>query len=205
MTYLLGLYALIVSGLTAAEFKGRRGLQAWLKPLAAFLFILIAVFGGALYWNYGRIVLAGLIACAIGDVLLLSRESPVKFKLGMGAFALGHILYLIGFFKIAEHAGISPLAILPVLAGGLYFYWVRPKLPKDMIIPVAVYSLIIIAMVAKSFSATILIVPVAAILFAVSDMFVAKDRFVDDKPSNALAITPLYFGAQALFALSAAI
>ncbi len=205
MPALLGFYGLIVAALTAAEYKRRLKSQAWLKPLAALLFILIAIGGGALYWDYGRWILYGLVACAVGDVLLLSRDNPTRFKLGMAAFALGHLLYVIAFWVMAKSGFFHPLALIAVIAGGAYFYWIRPKLPSDMVIPVAVYSLIIIAMVSLSFKVPMIIVPIAASLFAVSDMFVARDRFVDDDPKNALAITPLYFGAQALFALSAAI
>ena len=43
---------------------------------------------------------------------------------------------------------------------------------------------------------------IGAVMFAMSDVFVARDRFVTPTPLNALAITPLYFGAQALIALS---
>jgi len=42
----------------------------------------------------------------------------------------------------------------------------------------------------------------AAIAFAISDVFVAKDRFKARKKWHAFIITPLYFGAQALFAYS---
>ena len=68
------------------------GRPAW----ATFAFA-IAVFGGAIYWDYGKWILAALMACAIGDVFLLSRNSETKFQLGMAAFAAGHILYIVIF------------------------------------------------------------------------------------------------------------
>jgi len=203
MPLILTFYGLIVLALTTAEYKLSRGAQAWLKPLAAVLFILIAIFSGALYWHYGRWILAGLVACAMGDILLLSRDSETRFQLGMAAFAIGHILYICAFYSLASAAGISLLAVIPLIAGAVYFLWIKDKLPNSMRVPVALYSLIIIFMVAKSLGMKPLIIPLAAILFAISDMFVARDRFVDDSPKNALMITPLYFGAQALFALSA--
>ena len=208
MYILLILYALLVAALTFAEYKRHRGAQIWLKPAAAMGFILIAIFGGALYWEFGKIILAGLVACAIGDVLLLSRESPLKFKLGMAAFALGHLLYSFAFIRHFDFqmGGLKyALALLPIIAGLAYFLWIKNKLPADFKLPVALYSVIIIAMVIASFGVPVWIVIAAAVLFAISDMFVAKDRFVDDAPQNALAITPLYFGAQALFALAAGI
>ena len=205
MLWLLGGYGAVIAALTGAEYKSNRKAQAWLKPLAALLFIIIAIGGGALYWDYGRWIVYALLACAAGDILLLSRGNKARFKLGMAAFALGHILYLIAFSVIAVSGWFHPLAVIAVLAGGVFFYWIRPKLPGDMLIPVAIYSLIIIAMVIRSFGVPMIIVPIAAGMFALSDMFVARDRFVSDDPKNALTLTPLYFGAQALFALSAAI
>jgi len=50
-----------------------------------------------------------------------------------------------------------------------------------------------------------IILIIAALAFATSDYFVGMDRFIDPKKYWALAITPLYFGAQALFAMSVAI
>lgn len=201
----LALYALLVAALTWVEFKQNRRAQNFLKPAAALGFIAIALLASAQDWSFGRWILAGLISCAIGDVLLLSRESPLKFKLGMAAFATGHILYTVAFFHHPAFS-FSPLkyalAVLPIVAGLAYFLWIRTKLPVDFKIPVAIYSVIIVTMVIASFGVPLWMVPAAASVFAISDMFVARDRFVDDAPANALAITPLYFGAQALFALA---
>jgi len=199
MTIILILYALLVGALTFCEYKRLRNWQIILKPLAAAGFIVIALLGGAIYCDYGLLILMGLIACAAGDVLLLPRDKPLFFKLGMAAFAIGHLLY---FYAFRETFDSGVIKIFPIFAGLVFFFWIRPKLPKDMVIPVAIYSIIIIAMVVFAFKSPIMIIPIAALMFAISDMFVARDRFVKDEGLNALAITPLYFGAQALFALS---
>ena len=203
MTVILILFVFVVLALTWAEYRQNRKMQIWLKPLAAALFILIAVLGGAIYWDYGQWILFALVACAIGDVFLLSRNSPAKFKLGMLAFAIGHLLYVVAFIELAQSDGFNIWGVLPALAAAAYLVWIWNKLPKDMKIPVVIYTAIIVAMVLRSLDMPIWYVPLAAIMFAVSDMFVARDRFIQETPINALAITPLYFGAQALFALSA--
>ncbi len=205
MAFVLIFYAVVVTALTWTEYNSKQNQQIWLKPLAAIIFILIAIFGGALYWDYGRWILWALVACAIGDVLLLSRNSQIKFQLGMLAFAIGHLLYVVAFVKLSGQWGLTPLAVLPLIAAGLFYFWLRPKLQKDMVIPVTTYTGIIILMLITSLGVSDIRVPLAAIMFAVSDMFVARDRFVKNEGINALAITPLYFGAQALFALSAGI
>ncbi|NNE57365.1 MAG: lysoplasmalogenase [Hellea sp.] len=205
MNAVVGIYAVLVLVLTWAEFGRRRNWQYFLKPLAALGFILIALLGGAIYWPYGQYILWGLIACAAGDVLLLPRGKPLLFKLGMAAFAIGHVLYFWAFIVYADGFSFHALAIAAIIAGLGFFIWVRHHLPKDMVVPVAIYSVIIIAMVITALNVSLIIVPIAAAMFALSDMFVARDRFVKGEGLNALAITPLYFGAQALFALSAAI
>ncbi len=159
---------------------------------------------GAMSSTYGYKILSALMFCAAGDVLLLSRNSQTRFQLGMLAFAIGHLIYAWAFWGLAGLDISNPLAWIAIVISGLYFAWLRPSLPKDMVWPVAIYTLIILVMMITAFGVPTWIIPLAAVLFAVSDMFVARDRFVKDDPFNALAITPLYFGAQALFALSVA-
>jgi len=213
MAVSLFLYGLVVLALLVAELKEDRRAQYFFKPLAALGFILIAIYVGALESQYGRVILAGLAACAFGDVFLLSRKSEKLFMAGMGSFALGHFAYLVAFLTRQADAMSNLLVILstllPVIAGAVFYLWLRPHLSKPMRLAVMIYASIITLMVVRSFgvplSGVMLYAPIAAIMFAVSDMFVARDRFVKLSPKNALAITPLYFGAQALFALSTSI
>jgi len=86
--------------LLIAELREERRAQFFFKPLAAFGFVILALQFGALESTYGLIILAGLIACAVGDIFLLSRKSENLFKAGMAAFALGHVFYVIAISKI---------------------------------------------------------------------------------------------------------
>jgi len=200
----IGLYVLGVGALIIAELTELRFGQIIFKPLVALGFIGLATLSGALDGIYGQIVLAGLIACALGDVALLSRGNPFLFKLGMVAFAIGHLLYAGAFFRL----GIQPiyallaLFVMGMVSLGVYKY-LRPSLPADMVGAVLIYICIITLMVVTSIGTRQILLIIPAIMFAVSDIFVARDRFVTRKASNALLISPLYFGAQALFALSA--
>jgi uncharacterized membrane protein YhhN len=60
------------------------------KPLASLGFLAAACAAGALESSYGQTVLLGLVACALGDVLLVPRGAGAAFLAGMGSFALGH-------------------------------------------------------------------------------------------------------------------
>lgn len=207
---LLLLYALLVLALTLAEVKVDRRAQYIFKPLAALGFCLIAITSGALETLYGQIILGALIACALGDIALLNRTSKSVFMLGMSAFALGHIFYSLAVFFLPLDGELSlyPMIAITILCTQVpYFIYksMKPYLVTDMKGPVAIYTLIISVMVFVSLSKIMTpfwILSLAAVMFALSDYFVARDRFVKPDPKNALAITPLYFGAQALFAYS---
>ncbi|WP_409432735.1 lysoplasmalogenase [Litorimonas sp. RW-G-Af-16] len=211
MTITLIIYAILVLGLLAAELRENRQAQMFLKPLAAGGFLIIALQSGALDSLYGQIIFAGLVFCALGDVLLLSRSSEKLFIAGMAAFGFGHLAYLSAFVPFeTDNFGVMRFVINGMIIGGtiVFFNWLKPMLPAAMKWPVIIYSGIIMFMVLNAvdlpLTLPLVFAMIAAIMFAVSDMFVARDRFVKRDPVNALAITPLYFGAQALFALSVA-
>ena len=204
----LVLYGLVVLALLIAELREDRRAQYFFKPLAALGFVILALQFGALESTYGNIVLAGLVVCAFGDLCLLSCQSEKFFKAGMVAFALGHIFYVIAFglqFDELETHGYIIVG-LTVLFAIIFFRWLKPNLDTKMVGFTFVYTVIITLMVTASVARfnyyLKYVVPLGAIMFAISDMFVARDRFVKPNPKNALAITPLYFGAQALFAFS---
>ena len=209
MIYILLLYTALVAALALAEFKENRAAQRLLKPAAALGFVGIALYIGVPEGLYGQLILLGLIACAFGDVFLLSRNSQKLFLAGMGAFAIGHLAYLSAFVSLPRD--ILTLADfiksgVTIIVGGSVFSWLKPYLPKNMRIPVMIYFLIILVMVINALrlpaNGPLLLVMIGAVMFAVSDVFVGRDRFVSPSSKNALAITPLYFGAQALIALS---
>jgi uncharacterized membrane protein YhhN len=213
MTVSLFLYALVVLALLVAEVREDRCAQFFFKPLAAFGFVILALQFGTLETVYGKYILVGLIACAVGDVMLLSRKSQNMFLGGMAAFALGHLIYSFGFMVYGvELVGVGMNANKPIglaivmamlcLACAVH---IIVKTDLDMKLPVCIYTIIITVMVVLAMLMDNPFIMWGAFLFATSDYFVGMDRFIDPKKIWALAITPLYFGAQALFALSVSI
>jgi len=211
MAVSLFLYALVVVALLVAELREDRRAQYFFKSLAAFGFVLLALQFGALETVYGKYILAGLMACAVGDVFLLARKSHRLFIAGMGAFALGHIIYSFGFIshglELDEVNGryafyIAALLAMICLSAAVY---IIPKAERSMRLPVIIYSVIITTMCVLAALTYNIVIIIAALAFAVSDYFVGMDRFIDPKKYWALLITPLYFGAQTLFAFSTAI
>lgn len=208
----LFLYVVVVLALLIAELREDRRAQFFFKPLAAFGFVILALQFGALETVYGKYILAALMACAVGDVLLLSRKSEKLFMGGMAAFALGHIIYSFGFLAYGFSAndmtgrytafGTSIFLVVMCLLGAVY---IIPKVKRGMRVSVIIYSVIITTMSFLGALTNNIVIILAALSFAVSDFFVGMDRFIDPKKHWALLITPLYFGAQALFALSVSI
>lgn len=207
------LYSLVVLALLIAELREDRRAQFFFKPLAAFGFVILALQFGALESTYGKYILAALLACALGDVLLLSRKSQNLFMGGMAAFALGHIIYSFGFMAYGlQFDGLGMNANKPIglamsmamlcLVGAVH---IIVKTDLNMKLPVFIYTIIITVMVVLAMLTANTFIMFGAFLFATSDYFVGMDRFIDPKKYWALLITPLYFGAQALFALSVSI
>ena len=71
------------------------------------------------------------------------------------------------------------------------FARMRPFLKLDipMKFLVGIYSVIIVTMVVFALASQVTLAIIAAIMFAVSDMFVARDRFVKHSPKNAFTIS----------------
>lgn len=201
----------------AGEARSRRA-WIWLgKPAASLGFLVAAVGSGALDTPFGQGVLAALVLSLVGDVLLIPTD-PRAFLGGLGSFLLGHVAFAVAFFlrgvDLAWAAGAA-LAIVPVaLAVGR---WLLPHVASPMKVPVLAYMSVISIMVASAVGAGAAgrpdaaalpgfdwALPAAATMFFVSDLSVARDRFVAPGLDNRLWGLPLYYGAQIWFALQCA-
>ena len=84
--------------------------------------------------------------------------------------------------------------------------WLWPHLPDRMRPAVVCYLTAISMMVVLAIGAVNSIGPLlafGAVIFAVSDIFVARNQFVIPSVANRLWGLPLYYAAQLIFALSA--
>ena len=192
------------AGLTAAEVNGWRRAQWLLKPAASGLFVVQALLLGAAGSGYGLLILLALGLCLIGDVLLIPRGNDALFKAGIGAFLAGHLAFIAAFLAVPLPGGSFLTGAVVMLAlTGPYLFYIWPQLVSDFRIPVGAYTLVIAVMIVTAFgSGRWWQVPLAAVMFAGSDMLVGRDRFVREERWHALVITPLYYGAQVLFATS---
>ena len=204
------LCAVAVAGLLWAEYRGsRRGL--WLaKPVASLAFIWAGVAAGALDSSYGQWVLAGLVLCLLGDVLLIPLERPAVFRAGVFAFLLGHVAYSAAFVtQPLDMFGLAGGAVLLAVVVGGVLLWLASSLPADMVWPVRIYMIVIGVMSTLACGVSAAggpwAVAVGALAFTASDVSVARDRFVQQEFLNRAWGLPLYYGAQLLIASTPAL
>lgn len=196
---------LCVAGLLAADWRGSRT-GVWIaKPLAAAAFLAAAWQWGALETTYGRTVLGALVLCAAGDVLLIPKDRPLCFQLGILTFLLGHVGFALAFLQEDPAPGGLLLAAVPMI--GFAFVslrWLAPHVPPDFQWPVRAYVGVISAMVVCAIAWTAAGGPAAATVgaigFAASDLSVARDRFIAPGFRNGAWGLPLYFGSQLVLA-----
>jgi uncharacterized membrane protein YhhN len=168
------------------------------KPLSSLGFLLVALSEGALDSTYGQIVLAGLLLGALGDVALMFER---WFLGGLVLFAAGHIAYIVAFADRASPTipSVAIASVTAIAAGA----WLLPRI--DMRMAVAFYIVVISVMLATGLAAGQSgYVRVGAAAFALSDLLVARERFLTSDPRNAMWGLPLYYTAQVLIALSVA-
>jgi len=200
--------ALFTAGLLWAEKRESVRLKWLFKPLASASFVGVAIAGGALSSRYGQVILVGVVLCMLGDLLLIPRKDST-FLLGLGSFLLGHVAFAWAFtmFGLDMTLAAAGLALAAVLAIPLMGFLIWPRVPAPMRVPVALYTLVISAMVATACGGWGQglpgLVPVGALAFFLSDLSVALDRFVRASFTNRVWGLPLYFGAVCLIALSA--
>lgn len=201
-----------VAVLLYAEWIKRSALRCWAKPLASAGFLLAALDAPTLHLPTGTgwLLLAALALCALGDVLLLGTKTRT-FLVGMASFALAHVLRLVWFGT----AGARPLALAGAVAsflviGHVGWMWLDGSLSGRLRLPVRLYILLLSLATAlavaygvsdpRDLGGAALLPTLGAVLFLVSDLAVARQRFVKPAFANRAFGLPLYYASQLLFA-----
>ncbi len=178
------------------------------KPIASLAFVAVGLTAGAADTRYGAAILTGLVLALIGDVLLIAGGAGLSFLLGLGSFLLGHVAYAVAFVirGVAPLPAISAAVVLVAILVPVA-RWLLPHAGK-LRGPVIAYMIVITAMVALA-AGTVAghghpVIAAGAIAFYLSDLSVARDRFVAPGFDNRAWGLPLYYGAQVLLAWSVA-
>lgn len=174
------------------------------KMAASTVFVLFALYLDVLESVHGPALMAALIFSWFGDLLLLSDKRR-WFLYGLVSFLLAHIAFVYCFIQRGIYAGQLLLPSAGIILVALVFsYWLLPHVDKKMKLPVLGYIIAIVSMVIFAFGTHHHLpnpsIPVAACFFLVSDLFVARNRFVKKDVWNHIIGTPLYFSSQMIFA-----
>jgi uncharacterized membrane protein YhhN len=186
----------------------------WLyKPATSTLFLVAALAAGP-DDRYDWLVLTALVLGAAGDVCLIP-PGRAWFLAGLSAFLASHLAYLAAFATRADPLAADPAATLAILAMGSALVWYLWPHLGALRVPVLAYALAITAMLVAAtavFDASGLdtafrwCVLGGATLFYLSDVSVARDRFVPRTGfANRAVGLPLYYAAQFLLAGSIAL
>lgn len=202
--------AVLLAGLLYFEKIGNQKGKLPTKTILSCLFIITALLQPHPNPEYFYILLIGLIFCLGGDVFLALPQERM-FLFGLVSFLMGHVCYVLCFFYVAD---LNPWtwggSAIGLAISGLVFFWLRPHL-GPMLVPVIVYIIVITAMVTGAFtvlgdarlhSTGRFLVIFGAVSFYISDLFVARDRFLKTEFSNRLLGLPLYYLGQFLLAFS---
>lgn len=199
--------AVLVSA-ALAIFGAERGIR-WLtvafKPLTTLLLLLVV---GSPETAYAQWIVAGIVLSVVGDVALLSPSNRA-FIIGLAAFLLAHIAYVIAFVGVgvfsAHVVGVALVTIATTVLT-LRAIW---KGAAGMQGPTVAYGVVISAMVITA-SATLggslsrgYLSAIGAVLFYISDTSLALDRFRAKIPHAALLTQGIYWLGQLGIAISA--
>jgi uncharacterized membrane protein YhhN len=204
----IGITVISLAALLVAEKRDWR-LGIWIaKPLAAAGYLALAVSVGALETTYGQLIFAALLLSFSGDVFLIPEEKPTAFKIGILSFLLGHVAYTVAFAtREVDLLAAVLVAILVAVVARVVLRWLIPHVESELRGPVYAYVVVISSMLvfaagtARGESRPDIIA--GAFLFYLSDLAVARDRFVHPGFWNRAWGLPFYFGAQLILAWGA--
>lgn len=189
-----------------AEWRVLPVLRIVSKVAASTAFVALATANGAFNSNYGRSILAALVLSWIGDIMLLSLRSSMLVG-GIAAFFIAHLAFAAAFLTLPLNAmwfGAGLLSMAAVAA--ILLVWLWPYLDSIYRFAVPAYLAAIIMMTSLAVGSLSAdgsrLLAVGAITFAVSDISVARDRFVQRSFVNRAWGLPLYYAAQVMFAMS---
>ena len=166
-----------------AAWRDDRRQRSISKPAATVTLVAIAGLVGQMAGDARAALIVAVVLCLAGDIALLG-DSDGHFLAGLGAFAFGHVAYvvtalIIGLDGRRMTVAIGFIVVLLVFqAATKMLQGARRHGGNAMLAAVAAYSLIISAMVITATGTPSWVAMVGAKLFAVSDTMIGYNRFV---------------------------
>ena len=223
---------LVLAGVTALMMPyyykiPTEGKDKWtlsVKMMLSSLFLVTAIlslFSYPVRQKYMFVMLFGFIMGYIGDYILGKSENTTDFIAGSCLFAVGHILYIVGFSRAEKHLfpqvswwnGFEMGIFLAVACVMLLILLLKKPAFDPMLVPMFIYCLIAALMLSKATGLAVrmlpdapsmLMAPIGGVCFLCSDYTLGMMRFkMHDKTMAFKSFcTATYFAAQMLIALS---
>jgi uncharacterized membrane protein YhhN len=157
--------------------------------------------------SYALSISVGLFVSLLGDIALLRAEE--YFLSGLVAFLFAHIAYLLAFTRDTEFPARWSVCFLYLFVAAILYLFLFPRLPVALKLPVAVYAILLTSMAGQAMGRYLVVrsriakhAANGALLFMLSDVLPAIDRFRAPLPRASLLILVPYFLGQWLIALS---
>lgn len=158
-------------------------------------------------------VMAAIVFSWIGDIsLMFQGKNELYFMVGLGAFLIAHICYVMAYsqhIEKKEGAGLHGIQkfrfSLPIVLAGTGLITILYAHLGVFKIPVAVYAIVLMVMTLQALfrygytnTVSFWFVFVGAILFMISDSMIAVNKFLSSFELAGLAIMATYILAQFL-------
>ncbi|GLD33721.1 MULTISPECIES: lysoplasmalogenase [Mycobacterium] len=185
-----------------SELTGQWSLQPLFKASMAVLLAVAAVAHPVA--RERRWLVPALLCSAAGDWLLAMPWWKLSFVLGLGAFLLAHICFLLALLPHAVPSrGRVAAAVVMVLTSASMLVWFWPHLhegAENLTVPVTVYLTVLSAMVCTALLARLPTIwtAVGAVCFAASDSMIAIGKFILGNEALAVPIWWSYAAAEIL-------
>ncbi|CCO48162.1 conserved hypothetical protein [Vibrio nigripulchritudo SOn1] len=203
MTWSFALLAAVIHLFTLS--KARSWAFYLSKPLPVICFLVLASTHSETY-PFAWLIALGLAFSAIGDVFLMQPKD--RFIAGLVSFFIAHVAYGCAFWSLIEGSMTAWLPAVLFSAGIMVYLLLLPSLGK-LKLPVAFYILVIVQMTwaagawwLQDHSLAAKAAFVGAIVFMVSDLVLAMDRFRSAGRYAQQILMTSYYGAQALITYS---
>lgn len=186
--------------------RRRPGIAGAAKPLTLVALITAAWTMGAPDSTAGIWLLAALVLSLVGDGSLMS-EAPPAFLIGLSAFLLAHVAYVVAFVLVGLArpllglVGVAVLAVMALVVGRHVVPGAHAGGGLGMVVAVVAYMVAIGAMAVTGWATGDVLLGLGGTVFVVSDSVLAWNRFVRPLPQQALIVMITYHAAQFLLVL----
>jgi uncharacterized membrane protein YhhN len=203
---IIPLLVISVSLLVRFEIQKKKTGIYILKPISTIMVIavcLLSLSDAGSYLPFTLSILLGLLFSFGGDLALMFQERPTPFRIGLVLFLLAHVIYGGAFVYFAGTVVQLPMIAALFLGLGTAVYLLLLPGLGSMKVSVGVYVLIISFMAAAAVSTlysaritpvTAALITAGSLLFYISDVILALNRFRLPMKYNRLSLVPYYAG-----------